>query len=151
MGKPLWQSKIVVEAAANVVADLLLNVKPGKVGKDNAFMLYAGDNTDMTLTGGPEVFRAHVGNQNPNGGGMRVEVDRKRRLFAVQGGWWYRGEHTVEDHPKGALLVYRILNVAKVRRWMVPLVWRSFQKSMGAPKDQAKRVGERLGVKAYEA
>jgi hypothetical protein len=87
----------------------------------------------------------------PEAPGVTVVVDRAAGTLSVQGGWWYRGEHTVEDHPAGARIVYRIYNVSQVRRWMVPLVWRSFRRGMAAPDDQAARIGERLSAKAYVA
>lgn len=149
-GKQLWRSAIVVEAAVAAVAELLVNVKAGKISEDNAFMLYAGDSTALTLTGGPDVFQAG-GGANPGGGGMRIEVDRSRPSFSVQGGWWYRGEHSVEEHPKGALLVYQVFNVAKDFSWMVPMMWKQHKKNMSTVQDTIAKISKRLGVKAYEA
>ncbi|SDY13262.1 hypothetical protein SAMN05421504_104612 [Amycolatopsis xylanica] len=56
----------------------------------------------------------------------RVEVDRERRMVALQGGWWYRGEYTVDDHPAGTLVTHRVFNVARRARWSVPLANRLF-------------------------
>ena len=144
----LWESAIVIEAPPAEVADQLLRASPGKVGPDNAYLLHS-DGRDLTLTGGPDVFLAGAPGI-PGGGGMIVEVDRARRTFAVQGGWWYRGEHTVQDDPRGTRVVYRIYNVGQVG-WMVSLRWRSFRRTMAAPADQAARLGERLHAKAYVA
>lgn len=46
--------------------------------------------------------------------------------LATQGGWWYRGEYTVEPHPGGTLLTHRVLNVASRLRWAVPPANRFF-------------------------
>lgn len=54
------------------------------------------------------------------------EVDAERRFAAQQGGWWYRGEYTVEDDPAGARVTHRVYNVASRGRWAVPLANRFF-------------------------
>ncbi|GAA3309592.1 hypothetical protein [Nonomuraea dietziae] len=53
-----------------------------------------------------------------------VERELRKTLggeLAHQGGWWYRGEWSVEPHPRGALVVHRVYNVAEWMRWAVPL------------------------------
>jgi hypothetical protein len=49
-------------------------------------------------------------------------------VFALQGGWWYRGEYHVKEEAGGSTrLVYRIYNVAGPgSRWAVPLANRFF-------------------------
>jgi hypothetical protein len=54
------------------------------------------------------------------------EFDRDRRVVWFQGGWWYRGEYTVEDVPGGTRLTHRVVNVATRARWGVPLANRFF-------------------------
>ncbi|WP_181777081.1 hypothetical protein [Amycolatopsis pittospori] len=54
------------------------------------------------------------------------EADAERRFVAQQGGWWYRGEYTVEDDPGGARVTHRVYNVASRGRWAVPLANRLF-------------------------
>jgi hypothetical protein len=58
--------------------------------------------------------------------GGRVEVDHDRRLVAVQGGWWYRGEYQVDPTGDGARLTHRVRNIASRARWAVPLANRLF-------------------------
>src|SRR5437763_8999409 len=41
---------------------------------------------------------------------MRFEVDRKRGMVAVQGGWWYRGEYYVSGDPAGTRVTHRVVN-----------------------------------------
>jgi hypothetical protein len=55
-----------------------------------------------------------------------VEIDRQGRTVAIQGGWWYRGEYTVDDHPGGSRVTHRVYNVATRLRWGVPLANRLF-------------------------
>ncbi len=49
-------------------------------------------------------------------------------VYALQGGWWYRGEYHVQPLPSGGTrLVHRIYNVAGPgSRWAVPLANRMF-------------------------
>ena len=54
------------------------------------------------------------------------EMDTERRFLAQQGGWWYRGEYTVEEDPAGARVTHRVYNVATWSRWAVPLANRFF-------------------------
>jgi hypothetical protein len=55
-----------------------------------------------------------------------VEIDPPARTVAIQGGWWYRGEYTVDDHPGGSRVTHRVYNVATWMRWGVPLANRLF-------------------------
>ncbi|MFD6067403.1 hypothetical protein [Amycolatopsis lurida] len=54
------------------------------------------------------------------------EIDAERHFLAQQGGWWYRGEYTVEEDPAGARVTHRVYNVATWSRWAVPLANRFF-------------------------
>ena len=58
--------------------------------------------------------------------GGRIEVDHDRRLVAVQGGWWYRGEYQVDPTDDGSQLTHRVRNIASRARWAVPLANRLF-------------------------
>lgn len=53
-------------------------------------------------------------------------------LIAYQGGWWYRGEWSVEPHPQGTRVIHRVFNVAARGRWAVPLANRLFIGSQAA-------------------
>jgi hypothetical protein len=68
-----------------------------------------------------EYFEAQRGDYFP-----AVEIDRPGRTVAIQGGWWYRGEYTVDDHPGGSRVTHRVHNVATRMRWGVPLANRLF-------------------------
>ncbi|MFG2071773.1 hypothetical protein [Nonomuraea maritima] len=45
---------------------------------------------------------------------------------AYQGGWWYRGEWSVEPDVEGTRVVHRVYNVAQRLRWGVPVANRFF-------------------------
>ncbi|MFI7615539.1 hypothetical protein ACIBP6_30370 [Nonomuraea terrae] len=66
-----------------------------------------------------QVWRALV-NGNP---GWTVAGDH---TIAYQGGWWYRGEWSVEPDPEGTRVVHRVYDVARWMRWGVPLANRFF-------------------------
>lgn len=51
-----------------------------------------------------------------------AEEDPQRHLFAVQGGWWYRGEHRLAGHAVGTAVTFSVYNIARRGRWAVPLV-----------------------------
>jgi hypothetical protein len=64
-----------------------------------------------------------------------VEVDRPGNAMAVQGGWWYRGEYSLEPAPTGTRVVHRVYNVAQWMRWGVPLANRFFLGFESATRD----------------
>ncbi len=76
-------------------------------------LLSPADKQAAARAAGPEPFIAACA--QPGGG--RVEVDPRRHRLAVQGEWWYRGEYTVEPHPRGSLVVYRVYNIAPGAGW----------------------------------
>ncbi|MFI9558993.1 hypothetical protein [Nonomuraea endophytica] len=73
--------------------------------------------------------------------GHTSTVEVAGRTIAFQGGWWYRGEWSVEPHPQGSLLVHRVFNVATWMRWGVPLANRFF---VGFKESTRKGFAERL-------
>ncbi|WP_063780625.1 hypothetical protein [Nonomuraea sp. SBT364] len=81
--------------------------------------------------------------------GHTSTVEVRGRTVAFQGGWWYRGEWSVEPHPEGALLVHRVFNVARRARWGVPLANRMFVGFAGRTRaafmETLSRTGRRLG------
>ena len=103
--------------------------RSGLATPGNAWLLSDGPYAGATVTGGPDRFQVRG---TPGTG--TVEVDREAGTFAVQGGWWYRGEYAVEPDPAGARVTYRVYNVAgALSRWMVPLANRGFIGSRARP------------------
>ena len=82
--------------------------------------------------------------------GVSVVSDKQTRKIVVEGGWWYRGETSIEPHVQGSLVTYQILDVADRWRWAAAIISR---KPIGqAPyvfADQLQAVGQELGCRAY--
>ncbi|MFI6476409.1 hypothetical protein ACIBH1_00670 [Nonomuraea sp. NPDC050663] len=81
--------------------------------------------------------------------GHTSTVEIAGHTIAFQGGWWYRGEWSLEAHPDGTRLVHRVYNVARRARWSVPLANRMFVGFDASTRagflDGLTRLGERLG------
>jgi hypothetical protein len=67
------------------------------------------------------------------------------------------GVHTLEPHERGTMVVHRVYNVARVGRWMVPLVLLHYRLTgrlsagtLGdSLRDLLRHLGEQLGCRAY--
>ncbi|MFI0420720.1 hypothetical protein [Spongiactinospora sp. 9N601] len=107
--------------------------------------------TEELLPGGRREGRFSV--QDAPGHTSTVEVTG--HTIAFQGGWWYRGEWSVEPHPRGTLLVHRVFNVARWGRWGVPLANRLFigfaESTRAGLMGRLARVGRRLGRATHPA
>ncbi|GII01382.1 hypothetical protein [Planobispora takensis] len=81
--------------------------------------------------------------------GHTSAVEVVGHTVSFQGGWWYRGEWSVEPHPRGALLVHRVFNVAQGMRWGVPPANRFFIGFAGRTRrafaESLVQTGRRLG------
>ncbi|MEV8634781.1 hypothetical protein AB0395_24310 [Streptosporangium sp. NPDC051023] len=112
----LYEVAGVVETSRERVERLILTVHPGPVGPDNVWLF---SSSGGTVEGGPGRFTLRMPAHS-----MTVEVTEG--TLAAQGGWWYRGEYTVEPHPEGTLVTHRVFNVASSGRWGVSLANRLF-------------------------
>ncbi|MER5645947.1 hypothetical protein [Streptosporangium sp. NPDC002524] len=103
------------------------------------------DLADALLPGGRRTGRFTV--EDFPGHTSTVEVTG--HTISFQGGWWYRGEWSVEPHPRGALLVHRVFNVAQWMRWGVPAANRFFvgfaDRTRQGFAESLVRTGQRLG------
>src|SRR6266511_3922356 len=122
--EPLYEVAAVVEAPVEKVTEHLFAKNP--FVPESVFQ--PGDPAITRLPDGEEYIKVGHGSLHQN---------RARRMVGYQGGWWYRGEFSVEPHPKGSLYVYRVYNVAKKWRYMVPLV----QFGMAAQVEQGAAAG----------
>ncbi|WP_157248428.1 hypothetical protein [Nonomuraea typhae] len=81
--------------------------------------------------------------------GHTSTVEVTGHTIAFQGGWWYRGEWSVEPHPQGSLLVHRVFNVADRMRWGVGMANRFFigfrENTRKGFAESLARAGQRLG------
>jgi len=83
-----------------------------------------------------------------------VEVVGERTTYAVQGGWWYRGEYAIEPSGTGRTrFTHRVYNVAQWMRWAVPLANKGFvgfrETTRRGIEEQLRRLGERLGCRTW--
>jgi len=107
----LLELRGVVEAAPDLVADILLDVRPGgrsPLARSGTVEADAGGDFVLTI----------------DGSRITVTVDRAARSVAQQGEWWYRGVTTVRPDPRGAQVVHQIFNVAEGNRWAVRFISR---------------------------
>ena len=85
--------------------------------------------------------------------GHTLTVEVTDRSIAYQGGWWYRGEWSLTEHPQGTLIVHRVYNVAERMRWAVPLANRFFigfdQATREGFTERLAQIGEDLGCAAH--
>ncbi|MER7008974.1 hypothetical protein ABT297_38850 [Dactylosporangium sp. NPDC000555] len=145
----MWTVAGLVEAPARQVADVLFAIRPGRVSEDNALLLWVTyqplwNNVALALDGGPEEYTLRLGD-DPRGY-TRMTLDRPRGMITLQGNWWYRGQHTIESHERGAAVVYRVYNMASgLGRFTVPLMQRGFGKGMAKGRQRLlDALGERL-------
>jgi hypothetical protein len=83
--------------------------------------------------------------------GPNVLVDRARRRFVTQGGWWFRSVMTLSAHEDGTRVDYEIFDISLRWRFMVPLVlWQYRRQGWLAGildiEPVLRGLGERLGV-----
>lgn len=120
----MFDTSAVIAAPPDRVADLLLTAHPGPIGPDNGWLVDHSRYAERaSLSGGPDRFDV----RSDNGHALTLEVDRERRIAALQGGWWHRGEYEIVAEPGGGTrLRYRIRNVAGTPTWLVSLSHRCF-------------------------
>jgi hypothetical protein len=133
----LLELRGVVEAAPDLVADVLLDVRPG--GRSPL----ARSGTVESEDGGELVLTL-------DGSRITVTVDRAARSVAQQGEWWYRGVTTVRPDPRGAEVVHKIFNVARGNGWAVRFVSRGpLNAAPGTFAEQIAALGEELHCPAW--
>jgi hypothetical protein len=133
----LLELRGVVEAPPEAVAAILLDVRPG-------------GRSPLATTGTAEPDRGDVFTVTRDGSKLTVAVDREALMVTVKGEWWFQGVTTVSNDERGALVSYRIFNVAPGQRWAVRFVSRGPLNA--APADfaaQLAALGTELGCKAY--
>jgi len=151
LGRLLWSAAAVVEAPVDDVADLVLRAEAGEVDADSFILPHTEVTSGLVLTGGP--VRFGVVPRGLSAPTMFIEVDRPRRILAVEGRWWFRGVYSFEPHPNGTLVVYRVYDIARTVRWLVPLL--HLQQRLSGTLDGdgiqlqvhafVSRIGQRLG------
>lgn len=115
----MFRTTVIVAAPPERVADLLFTARPGPVSRENGWLLtHSGYAHRGRLSGGPDRFEVH----SDDGRALTFEVDRMRKMAALQGGWWHRGEYEISHEPGGGTrLRYQVRNVARQPTWLVSL------------------------------
>jgi hypothetical protein len=116
----LWSASGVVEAPVDDVADLVLRTEAGEVDPHSCISPLTQASPGLVLTGGP--VRFGVAAPRPVGPN---DVHRSRPTAPPPrrgGRWWFRGVCSFEPHRNGTLVVYRVYDIARTARWLVPLL-----------------------------
>ncbi|MFL6211000.1 MAG: hypothetical protein ACJ74W_19280 [Pyrinomonadaceae bacterium] len=139
--QPQWIASGIVESSVSRVWTALL---------DTCFNLPEPEKKALELheETGPFTFTAgsHIE------GKAYFEIDKQKLEIAIQGQWWYRGTTRVESHEKGALVTYRVYNIAPGLGWWVArfIQGRENAKSMKPQLRQTlDTIGARLKCAAY--
>lgn len=101
-----------------------------------------------------ELVRADLATATGGRYAPTVAVDGERTTYAIQGGWWYRGEYTIEPDDKGGTrFSHHVYNVAAWMRWAVPLANKGFigfrETTRRGIEAQLRRLGDRLDCRTW--
>ena len=59
-----------------------------------------------------------------------LTIDEAHHTVTLTGHWWYQGAHTVQTHPKGSQVTYKVSNIARVARTLAFLQRPFYRKQM---------------------
>jgi hypothetical protein len=144
----LLQLRGVVEAPPDLVAAVLLDVRPG--GR-SPLAVAAGKGDPQP----GEPLRGGAGRDDEfevtrEGSRFTVTVDGAARTVTQHGEWWYHSVTSVEPDPRGSLVVHRVSNVADGHGWAVRFAARG--PLLAAPGQFARhlrRLGELTGARSW--
>lgn len=78
-----------------------------------------------------------------------VDIDHRPGVVGFQGHWWYRGELSAAADGDGAVLTYRVYNIAPQPTWVVALANKLFigyrATVQGGVSGLARKMAGRLG------
>jgi hypothetical protein len=132
----LLELRGVVEAAPDLVAELLLDVRPGGRSPLAFDKAEPADGDEFVVT--------------RDGSRLTVKVNRAERSVSQQGEWWYRGVTSVEPDPRGSMVVHRVFNVAPQQAWAVRFVSRGpLNAAHSSFAAHLQAIGNELGVAAW--
>jgi hypothetical protein len=112
-----WTGRRRLDAGVDLVAPVLLAVRPGPVGPDNAAMLHGSFWSRLHLVGGPGRYVGKL-----NGSSVLVETDPERRTLALQGRLGWRIVTRLEPDGSGTVVVRHIQHLSPAKRILVPLL-----------------------------
>jgi hypothetical protein len=112
-----WTGRGYINADVEKVAAVLLTVRPGSVGTDNAAMLDTAFWSRLRLTGGPRRYVGRLGEAT-----VLIETDHGERTFALQGRLGWRIVTQLEPHASGTTVIRRIQHLSRAKRMFLPLL-----------------------------
>jgi hypothetical protein len=78
----------------------------------------------------------------PDPGLGDVASDAAKRLFVVQGGWWYRAEYQITEASAGSTITMTLVNVAQRAHWAGAITgWREIAAAPKEFEQLTKRIG----------
>jgi hypothetical protein len=78
----------------------------------------------------------------PDAEPITTASDASRRLFVVEGGWWYRAEYQVTERDSGSMITMTLLNVAQRAHWAGAITGR---KEIAAAPKAFEKLTARIG------
>jgi hypothetical protein len=115
-----WVGRGHIDADVGTVASVLLSVRPGPVGPDNAVMLDTGFWSRLRLIGGPRQFVGGSGEVT-----VLIETDPAERAFALQGRLGWRIVTRLEPDGHGTTVVRRVQHLSRAKRIFIPMIQRT--------------------------
>lgn len=113
-----WTGSARIAAAADRTAEIMLAVRPGPVGPDNAVLLHGSMWSRLELSGGPREF---VGRFGPSST-VLVEIDPVQRMLALQGRLGWRIETRLEPFGGETRVIRRVRHLSASKRFFVPVL-----------------------------
>ncbi len=141
--QPSWVVSGIIEAPVEQVWEAFFESTP---------LVSASDKQTVARESGPVRLAGYVGAYS---GGIsskaHTEIDKQHRFIAVQGGWWYRGVHSIEPHERGSLISYRVYNLEQgPARWLIPWMNPKLGEQMKQGMlDTLHQISEKLHCKVY--
>ena len=121
-GRLLVERRGLIEASRAAVDELLFHIPTGALAARQVPVVLAGHaqgDGQVVVEGGPTQFAVRT-----RGPGSPVVITLsvgEQDRVVMQGGWWWRGNYLLADHPEGTVLTYQVHNLGSgIAGQMVP-------------------------------
>lgn len=75
-----------------------------------------------------------------------LTIEQAHLTITLTGHWWYQGIHTVQSHPKGSQVTYKVNNIAQIARTLAFLQRPFYVKQMRQDFEQMlDQLGRQIG------
>lgn len=75
-----------------------------------------------------------------------LTIEQAHLTLTLTGHWWYQGIHTVQSHPKGSQVTYKVNNIAQITRTLAFLQRPFYVKQMRQDFEQMlDQLGRQIG------